>query len=715
MKNIWLTILVCGLICGCSSLGGNTIRVAKNPDAGFFVLPAEERHPDTSGILTVLEIDLPPYTKGIYSAQDSYYDYWQVNGNRVLPWVFTPETLADLFIHPAYGIDDEQNPDFKNTGMKNRTRYVYRHGCFLQLQLTDGRYLSLLPLASTEATSWFYVTNEGKLCLEIGNYGTAPTKGEIPALAWATGDNLNQSGYRLFRMIADQEPYRHTLRLRHEKNYPEVFEYLGWCTWEEYKKQISERILLSAIADLKKVPLPIRYVIIDDGHLTTPHGSNNQLSSFSPNQNFPNGFGPLLDQREPDGLRWIGVWQNMNGYWGGFASNNDFGDRINECLRPVNGKDYLVPKNDTLSIRTVYEAFLGHSAQDGFDFLKVDWQAANIHLLRGTEQAAGQAFHTARIVDEIAHTYFKDEMINCMAMNNIILLNTQNVNITRTSIDYKRGNLFMAREHLLQSYHNALYLGPIVWGDHDMFHSSDTTCGQIMTLSKAVSGGPVYLSDAPHEIVTEMARPLCFNNGRLLRPLAPATVMQRSAFTSPLIDAEPYYVSAPLSNQSAAVIAYNLCVEPANVEGSVSADDYAMTGTLMQPYKGCWKIPAEGVYIYDYFAERGYAPKEKCRFAIEGFGHKYFLMLPIIEGCAMIGRTDKYLAPATVSNLHHTPTTLSFDMEESGPVVFWLQEGHPEAEGIRFTNLSNGLWRAEIPSGQNNYTLTILKKKPGHE
>lgn len=33
------------------------------------------------------------------------YDYWQVNGNRVLPWIFTPNTIGDLFVKPAYGVE----------------------------------------------------------------------------------------------------------------------------------------------------------------------------------------------------------------------------------------------------------------------------------------------------------------------------------------------------------------------------------------------------------------------------------------------------------------------------------------------------------------------------------------------------------------------------------------------------------------------------------
>lgn len=45
--------------------------------------------------------------------------------------------------------------------------------------------------------------------------------------------------------------------------------------------------------------------------------------------------------------------------------------------------------------------------------------------------------------------------------------------LQETSIDYKLNNMFMAKEHLLQSYHNALLHMSYSVGDHDMFHSSD--------------------------------------------------------------------------------------------------------------------------------------------------------------------------------------------------------------------------------------------------
>jgi len=673
----------------------------------------EKQVPDSLGILRIYQIQLPNYLKAIYFAQDSYYDYWQVNGNRVLPWVFTPHNLKDLFVKPAYGVDDEKNISFKNAGFKNRTRYVSRSGGFIQMLLQDGRILSMLPLANSETISDFYVTDDGWLNLRVANYGTESVTGNYPIFAWSVGNNLNESSFELFEQLQHEKEYRKSMRLRYQKEYPEAFKYLGWCTWEEYKKDINAKLIEKEITKLKEVELPIRYVIIDDGHLAFRSGEaiKNQLTNFLPNEKFPSGFSSLLAMRDSQTIRWMGLWQNFNGYWGGFSPENSFGEDINKCLQTIDKTGYTMPRVDVDCVSKVYNAFLGQSARDGFDFLKVDWQAANLYMQRYSANAAKGAFLTSRTVDDIAHEYFPNGIINCMAMNNVVLQNTYYTNVTRTSIDYKLNNMFMAKEHLLQSYHNALYMCPTVWGDQDMFHSSDKVCGEIMALSKAMSGGPVYLSDAPENINPSMVWPLCYNDGLIIRPLAPATVLQRSAFTSPLIEKIPYYVSAPLSNQVAAVVAYNLSVDSVTVYGSVDFSDYCMTGTLLQPYQGQWKVPANGLFLYDYNTHSGRPiGKEKYTFQLSNFEDKLLFLIPIYKGWAVIGRTDKYLSPATISDIQYTSKSLTVTLLESGAFDFWMQSGVPYAKNITFTQLRDGIWRANVGLNTSKQRITIYKK-----
>ncbi|KAA3702799.1 hypothetical protein F3F83_22405, partial [Bacteroides salyersiae] len=53
---------------------------------GIIEVELSGENPDSLGVLRYYQLNLPNYDKAVYYAQDTYYDYWQVNGNRVLPW-----------------------------------------------------------------------------------------------------------------------------------------------------------------------------------------------------------------------------------------------------------------------------------------------------------------------------------------------------------------------------------------------------------------------------------------------------------------------------------------------------------------------------------------------------------------------------------------------------------------------------------------------------
>ena len=57
------------------------------------------------------------------------------------------------------------------------------------------------------------------------------------------------------------------------KSFPEEpYGYLGWCSWEFYKKNISEKVITNAFQTLESSPAPIRWVMVDDGYLHEKKG-----------------------------------------------------------------------------------------------------------------------------------------------------------------------------------------------------------------------------------------------------------------------------------------------------------------------------------------------------------------------------------------------------------------------------------------------------------
>ena len=119
-------------------------------------------------------------------------------------------------------------------------------------------------------------------------------------------------------------------------------------------------------------------------------------------------------------------------------------------------------------------------------------------------------------------------------------------------------------------------MGQTIWPDHDMLHSSDARLGRLMAVSKAMSAAPIYLSDPPKDFVDDYISPLAFSDGEILRPMAPGTSLPKSLFNNVLTGDGVYYVIAPLTETSAAVVAYSLSNKNTKniTEVEVTAEDY---------------------------------------------------------------------------------------------------------------------------------------------
>ncbi|MEA4937568.1 MAG: Sip1-related alpha-galactosidase [Paludibacter sp.] len=692
MKSITIFILTAFSI----YLSAAPIDLRKAGDYGLIFSEEQTFQPDNKGILSDQKLLLPSYEKGIFTSTDKSYDGTLPPShiNRSLPWFFTADTYNDLF-------KPRINP----------------HAVFLEIKLKDGRSMALLPMANPLSVCYIFADTEKGFLLRHATYGTDSFTGKVPLLAWAIADTPTEASYKLFEYLSKEKTIAKTFRLRSQKSYPEPFSYLGWCSWEEYRTNINEALLVKAAQDLKKSEVPVRFMLIDDGHqerTNTKVGKNNNrtLTSFNTDPElFPNGYGKILAERDTASLKWFGLWLNMHGYWQGFTKdNNGFGE-LNDCLREVPSNGLYMPKNDKDKIVRLYQHYFEPSLKAGFDFLKIDWQTSGMMLTNGTENPAQQAWLTSRMVDSITAKQYPYTIMNCMAQNNVVLLNTLNSNSTRTSIDYKLNNLTMAREHILQSFQNAVYMGPTVWGDHDMFHSSDSICGELMALSKAISGGPVYLSDAPDRIINENVMPLCFSNGKLLRPLAPGTTLPKSYYSSPLSTQELYFVAAPLHNKAVSIVAYNLYEKSATFESSITPEDYIAASATIQGLPDQWKVPVEGLFAYNYFEQKGQPLIKEIPVKVTGFNHCYYQLSPIVNGWSVVGATQKYLCSEAVENIVYTKKTVSFDLIEGGEFAVYLAEGKPVADNIKFISLGNGLWKGVVAKASAEQRIKVVVRK----
>ncbi len=583
-----------------------------------------------------------------------------------------------------------------------------RGGIFALLELEGGGFLSLLPVVTASSMAWMR-GDEGGLLLEAGHWGTAGWDGDIALLGWARHKNPYAACEAVWQAVLHHPLCAGLAHLRSEKFYPEAFRHLGWCTWEEFKWDINEKVLVDMIRAIDASPAPIRWVLVDDGHIDQGpeaaalpvngqngevpiHESARRLFSFGAHDaRFSRGWQAVLEARRHSKVRWMGVWLNFNGYWGGIHARNALGG-INDSLIAVRD-GALQPAPSPESAAAFYEPLIEQQHRVGFDFVKVDNQAKNVTFYQGCVPNAVEAAMGNHRALESAVDRRLDTMINCMAHNNLCAFSARHSEITRCSEDYKKGDLWRAKHHLNNSFANMVWMGQTVWGDHDMFHSSDATANGVMARSKAISGGPIYLSDHPSRFVMDLIEPLCFEDGSLLQPLAPAVPLPESLFIDSYEDDRAYRVVAPLSHGCAAIAAYNLTHPGHPVHGGIVTEDYRWAGAMLQDGLPEWEVPAEGLIVYD--VKRGTThvlSDGPVAFTIEDFGDEFFILCPIRRGVAVIGREGKFLPPQGVAVLEWDAAGLRVEMREPGALLLWSRTAIPGAEplGAGLQRLSGG-------------------------
>ena len=635
--------------------------------------------PDADGEISTREIILPEFTEYCHVAADSNMFRWIGASNRMFPWVGKTD-LTSIFV--------PKNPIPPRIPMPNKRALL------ILFKLSNGKFMTIMPLSGDASVSWLETQNDGKLIVDYGTLGTAPVPEnmEVPLLAWAIGDNIYESMAEVWNKLADSEIYKNKLSLRSKKEYPEAMNYLGWCTWEQYHKNISEKIILDGINNIENSGIPIRWLLIDDGHQTDSH---RLLKSYTPNkEKFPNGWEPIVSRKNDQKIKWMGIWHGFLSHWDGVDKENDM-EELKPYLMPNPQRSKgLLPKDDMKSSEAFYEYMISNIKAQGFDFMKTDNVSRSTLEYSGAPNAAKAQKENVLALEE---TCFENNigLMNCSAQNTIDLLNVTHSATMRTSPDYQKNNLPTSKSQILQSVFNVIWLGQILWPDHDMFHSSDSQVAETMAVTKAMSGGPIYLSDVPDEFNKEIVMPLCYNDGMLIRPEAPGAPLPESVFSDGLYEKQNIYkVISPLKNKACAIAAYNLSVDNEEVlTGNIFAEDYSNSAVMIQPYPGKWAIPSEGLVIFDWNKKEGQKISENgIDFEIKGFGHKLFLLCPVNNGWAVIGRTDKYLSPATVEILDVNGENLSLKMHEPGNVVLYSEKGEPKCDQIKFKELESSFY-----------------------
>ncbi len=476
------------------------------------------------------------------------------------------------------------------------------------------------------------------------------------------------------------------LKMREERKLPEIFKYIGWCSWDALQIRVSHEGLLTKAREFKDKKVPVGFAIIDDMWADTPeldslpadiefgpmvqkmHFSELKKFDGSPKR-FPNGMRAAVSDLK-EYIPHVGIWFPTTGYWRGILEGGeDFNQHRDDLVRvPAEngngfrfnvGKELNVDMGDSdkwvvapneNSADAVLGDFMGRVDSWGCDFVKIDNQGFHTHY-KGIAPIGQSGRALQRSIDKNAFKYFDGALINCMGMPSECMFNRPESAVSRCSDDFKPESRAWFSKNILQCAYNGLLQGQYYINDWDMWWTDDEQAVK-NSVCRSISGGPVYVSDKIGRTRPEVLRPICFDDGRIsvcdfsAKPTADCLV------GNPTKNGKALKIFNRLG-ESGVVAVYNINAENLAVSGSLSAADARMADTDLA--------------YFEYFTrECGVIRKgEKLDITLENNDEfRLYTLVPIKNGKAVFGRIDKYVSRGAVI----TESELAVGLYEGGEI-----------------------------------------------
>jgi hypothetical protein len=549
-------------------------------------------------------------------------------------------------------------------------------------QIQGEDYHLLIPLAGDGMIGELGVSEidyryEFRLSSSSYDPGFSPRR--VPLFAYGTSSDP----YRLPRetyqtAFAASNQYG---RLRWQKSYPEVFSWFGWCSWNAYEHEVTEEKILNSVRSLQAKQIPIGFVLVDDGWLSV---KDDRLVRFNADPaKFPHDLvGLAKTLREQYHIPHVGVWHTFQGYWSGVDSKSEIG-RAHPLFQGLDGKSLPDPRDG--AGESFYADWYRQLKEWGYDFVKVDGQGNNIKFTNGLMPLFASGGGTHRNFQQAARKYFTNgeapgsgrsaglNVINCMEMSLENAYNWSVSNVARNSDDYLPDVPQNTKEHIYQNAYNAYWISNFAYPDWDMFQSHDVHA-EFHAIARAISGGPVYITDKPGKEHPQILRPLFTSNGKLLMLDEPGQVTRDTLLTDVALEAVPLKIFGTITRpglSTGMVAAFNVNKSAPLVAGRISAED--VEGLAV---KSGQKKEAQ-VEVAVYRRSTGQAMRLDGRqtalsFTLSNFEFDLFTLSPIQQGIAVFGLLDKYLGPAAIISQQIEKNQVLIRLREAGDFGAWL-------------------------------------------
>lgn len=401
-----------------------------------------------------------------------------------------------------------------------------------------------------------------------------------------------------------------TFKLLEEKTPPGIIDKFGWCTWDAFYLTVHPQGVFDGVKGLVEGGCPPGLVLLDDGWQSISHdddpidseGMNRtaageqmpcRLTKFVENYKFrdykslkpdiPNkGMGAFVRDLKEDfkSVDYVYVWHALCGYWGGVRPNIP-GLPESRVVQPmlspglektmedlavdkiVNNGIGLVPPE---KVNELYEGLHSHLESVGIDGVKVDV----IHLLEmlcedyGGRVELAKAYYKALTTSVKKHFKGNGVIASMEHCNDFMFLGTESITLGRVGDDFwctdpsgdPNGTFWLQGCHMVHCAYNSLWMGNFIQPDWDMFQSTHP-CAEFHAASRAISGGPIYISDSVGKHNFDLLKTLVLPDGSILRCQYYALPTRDCLFEDPLHDGKTMLKIWNLNKYSGVVGAFN--------------------------------------------------------------------------------------------------------------------------------------------------------------
>jgi len=642
-------------------------------DPVYSILIELEKHPEKSILLH--NNNLPILSQG--------YHYWS---RKIAGFpVDIKEPSDDISLRSF------QEPEPKNTlcwsyplYIENLTQVPLNTWIILS-KWSPQLYSVILPFPGRKLIPFMH-WHEGLNALKIDFFSFAPSvfssypKSPPLIIQWDKNPyKVLEKAYEVYAELVDSP-----ILLRKNKELPPFLRKLGYCTWNAYLNALLGDVVDEVGKNIIKKGVNLGFFLLDDGW---HQARDRRLLSFD--TKFSLGLKDLSEKCKKYGIPYFGVWHTLHGYWNGIDPEDEL-KKYSDCF--VKNKDGMyLPDPRNLKAKVFFREFYSHLKNWGVDFTKVDNQHYTQRYYYNIlpTMAAFEWLHDA-LYDASQKTGIY--VMNCMGFSlPAIVSGARRGYVTRCSNDYIPYWKAAARLHVYVSALCGIFVAPLMYPDYDMFQTHDPY-GEFHALARAISGGPIYITDIPKKIRRSVIEKIALPDSSLPK------LDDIAKLTSDCLFRDTYHEPYPLTLYNTIgdfiiLASFNVYHKGESVKGEIPLRQFNLS-------------EEKDYAVYSYYSDKVevMSSNDVIKVELSDMETEVHIISPIEKNIALIGVKPLFIMPAGISDWS-IEDFLKIRAKLKGTLILF-SESSPRAVIIGNSELREG---DRVKEGTYVYKNNLLK------